>query len=203
MHGCMQDIRHCLWHPRPSDVLGPCMPSCKNIGSRSSSWMRLFVKLLYLQMCHQAVEIVDLQCLLQFLIRLLILFEPLHGQLLHSSSLPTLDVALEKIMAKETYLKELSASFSLTAFVLAITSCQFTPPPKSSLVPTLPSSPPSLSSTKDKRTIQCSYCHVLGHAIQDCWKKQANNSLLSQYGVPIATLTLDSMSVMRIGKSFF
>nr|CAD1824929.1 unnamed protein product [Ananas comosus var. bracteatus] len=116
-------------------------------------------------------------------------FEALRGQLLHRSPLPTIDAALAELIAEETRLRVLHSSSSSTPTVLAAPNQ--VPP-----VPVVSSSEP-LSSTnlfvprKNKRNIQCKYCQLWGHSIQDCRKKKwADQHRHSPRGYPAAASTL-------------
>ncbi|XP_020112265.1 uncharacterized protein LOC109726858 isoform X1 [Ananas comosus] len=114
-------------------------------------------------------------------------FEALRGQLLYQTPFPTIDVALAELIAEETRLQVLSSSASAIPNVLAA-HCPTNPPPVPA--PTSHHQPPSNyipnpGTRKDKQSIQCRYCHLWGHSIQDCRKKKwADQHLRSSHNMP-------------------
>ncbi|XP_020107831.1 uncharacterized protein LOC109723762 isoform X2 [Ananas comosus] len=127
-------------------------------------------------------QIRDQQRLFQFIMRLRPEFEALRGQLLHRSPLPTIDAALAELIAEETRLRVLHSSSPSTPTVLAAPN-QVPPEPLSSTNSFVP--------RKNKRNIQCKYCQLWGHHIQDCRKKKwADQQRHSPRGYPAAASTL-------------
>ncbi|XP_020102601.1 uncharacterized protein LOC109720129 [Ananas comosus] len=131
-------------------------------------------------------QVRDQQRLFQFLMRLRPEFEALRGQLLHRTPFPTIDVALAELIAEETRLRVLSSSSSAMPNVLAAHGPASPPPVPAPTYHQPPSSYiPNPGTRKDKRSIQCRYCHLWGHSIQDCRKKKwADQHLRSSRNMP-------------------
>jgi hypothetical protein len=111
----------------------------------------------------------DQHRLYQFLMSLRDDFEPVRGQLLHRSPLPTLDQAVCELVREETRLSTLRSQYTPhTHSVLAAPSPQTEHSDKSDRSGRGPS--------KNCDNHFCRYCRCRGHTIDKCWRKAKSSA---------------------------
>jgi hypothetical protein len=108
----------------------------------------------------------DQHRLYQFLMALRDDFEPIRGQLLHRSPLPTLDQAVCELVREETRLSTLRSQHTPhTHPVLAAPSPQTKHSDRSVRGP-----------SKNRDNPFCRYCRRRGHTIDKCWRKAKSST---------------------------
>jgi hypothetical protein len=108
----------------------------------------------------------DQHCLYQFLMALRDDFEPVRGQLLHRSPLPTLDQAVCELVREETRLSTFRSQHTpYTHPVLAAPSPQTKHSDRSVRGP-----------SKNRDNHFCRYCRRRGHTIDKCWHKAKSST---------------------------
>jgi len=121
---------------------------------------------------HMYADRRDQHRLSQFLMALRDDFEPVRGQLLHSSLLPTLDQVVCELVREETRLSTLRSQHTPhTHSVLAAPSPQTEHSDKSDRSSRGPS--------KNRDNPFCRYCYRRGHTIDKCWRKAKSSASIA------------------------
>jgi hypothetical protein len=134
--------------------------------------------------------IIDFFAHMQFLWDQLALFEPVCGQLLHRSPLPTLDQAVCEVVREETRLSILRSQHTLHTYsVLYVPSPQTEHSEKSDRSSRGPS--------KNQDNPFCRYCHRYGHTIDKCWRKAKSSTFTTVVGLLLRLLQLLPLATLQ------